>query len=202
MICLVAQRHCSRCKIGHTHTAVQCPRPQSKQNLYAHCVSERVSSTGACPRNLTPGGSSRREAEGVIQDPCLVDTIVLPGTLIYRTTPRRPCQKNARYKIHKGVPEHRIDQQLYRKTRKNDIISLVRQCRTPPAVNALATGVSVTVYTILSMETATPDVIVLFSLAPLGFLMQGENNDTTGLLWAQGPGKSAEELNLRKKLSI
>ena len=44
-----------------------------------------------------------------------------------------------------------------------------------------------------------PGVIVLFSLAPLRFLMLGENNDTTGLLWAQGPGKSAEELNLRKK---
>ena len=100
----------------------------------------------------------------------------------------------------KTVPEHRVHQQLYQNTRKNDIISLVRQCRTPPAVNALATGVSVTVYTILSMETAMPGVIVLFSLAPLGFLMQGENNDTTGLLWAEGPGKSAEELNLRKKV--
>ena len=33
-------------------------------------------------------------------------------------------------------------------------------------------------------------------LAPLGFLMQGENNDISGLLWAQGPGKSAKELNL------
>ena len=58
--------------------------------------------------------------------------------------------------VHKAVPEHRIHQQFYRNTRKNGSISLVRQCQTSLAVNALATGVSVTVYTILSMETATP----------------------------------------------
>ena len=142
------------------------------------------------------------EAKGVIQDPCLVDAIVLPGILIYRTTPQAALLKNERYKIHKAVPDHRIHQQCHRSTRKNDIISLFRQCRMPPAVNALGTGVSVTVYTILRMETATPGVIVLFSLAPLRFVMQGENNDTTGLLSAQGPGKSEEELNLRKKLLI
>ena len=168
-ICLAAQRHCPRCKDGHTHTAVQCHRPQSKQNWYAHCVSERVSSTGACPEKPDARWVESAEAEGVIQDPCLVDTIFLPCALIYRTTPQTALLKNARYKIHKSVPEQRIYQQLYRKTRKNDIISLVRRCRTPPAVNALATGVSVTVYAILSIKTATSGVIALFSLAPLGF---------------------------------
>ena len=53
------------------------------------------------------------EAEGVIQDPCLVDTIVLPGALIYRTTPQVAFLKMQDIpKIHKAVPEHRIHQQF------------------------------------------------------------------------------------------